>query len=371
MVAVPPCVVTVSVPGPDVAVAAIASESVSRVPAALTLTIVGATPMLLDVTVVPVVVRFVPVKTTRTLVAPREPDGGVAPVTVGGGGLTVKETLVVVPPGVVTVTVLPPGAAFLVSVRVVLICVPATFTLLALAVTPPPDTATMVPPIVKPVPVRTTGTVGPGRPLLGEMAVNVGACGRSIVNGKVFVAPPGMVTLTVRAPMAAPGAIVKVAITEVWPAAVEVLKLLTVTAPPEMFKADAPARPGPLRVTCTVVPCVPEPGVMAVSEGSTVKFTEPLALVFPLGVARFTVRSVCAALAAMAKLAFTVVSFTGVNPVTLMPPPKPVKPVAPVRSLPVITTGTVVPVYPVGGAINVRIGPVTVKVPGVLATAPG
>ncbi len=83
-----------------------------------------------------------------------------------------------------------------------------TFTLLA--VTPAPPTETVVPTGTKFAPVNVTPTVVPRTPLAGAMPPSVGAVPLTV---KVWPAlePPIVVTVTVRTPIAAPAATVKVA----------------------------------------------------------------------------------------------------------------------------------------------------------------
>lgn len=76
--------------------------------------------------------------------------------------------------------------------------------------------------------------------------------------------PPGVVTLTLRCPRAAPLAIVNVAVTVV---SFTTLMLLTATLPPETVTADAPVRDVPVRVTLTVAPREPEFGETEVRVG--------------------------------------------------------------------------------------------------------
>jgi len=107
------------------------------------------------------------------------------------------------------------------------------------------------------------------------------------------------------------------------------------------------------------------------------------ALLGPPGVVTVTVLADSAALAAMVKLALTVVAFTTVMPVTVILPPETVTAVVPVRLVPVRVTGTTVPGSPVAGVIDVRVGaagatpvperetgePVTVTLPVIVSVA--
>jgi hypothetical protein len=80
----------------------------------------------------------------------------------------VKLTLLLVPPEVDTVTLASPSAAAGSIVKLVLNDVDE-LTLTAPTVTPLPDTATVVCPTTKPVPVSVTPDVVPAVPLDGEI----------------------------------------------------------------------------------------------------------------------------------------------------------------------------------------------------------
>jgi hypothetical protein len=88
---------------------------------------------------------------------------------------TVKATGPVVPPDVVTVTLVLPLGALAAIVRVAVICVGLT-TATPLTVMPVP--ALIVAGETKLVPVRVTGTVAPWPPLFGLIELSVGTDGR-------------------------------------------------------------------------------------------------------------------------------------------------------------------------------------------------
>ena len=161
------------------------------------------------------------------------------------GPCTVNVRLPLVPPGVVMVTFLEVSAAPAVIVNVV-VAVVAFTTVTAPTVTPPPETATVVPDVVKFVPVRVTGTDLPRTPVLGATEVSVGIGGAITVNASVFVAPIGVVTLTFLR--------VRPAVAEIVNVAVAVMSLttvspLTVIPPPTPVIAVAPVKPRPVKVT--------------------------------------------------------------------------------------------------------------------------
>ncbi len=114
---------------------------------------------------------------------------------------------VVVPIGVVAVTVLAVCAAPFVIAQFALIVVAVDVT--PEHVTPAPDMFTAVAP-VRLVPVKVTGTVVLCRPEAGLIEASVAPC---TVKVTVLLFPPGVVTLTVLAERAAPVVIVKVAVT--------------------------------------------------------------------------------------------------------------------------------------------------------------
>src|SRR5882762_2280366 len=178
---------------------------------------------------------------------------------------TVNVTLLLVPPGVVTLTVWAPSVAAPEIVKFALIVVAFT-TVRPLTVTPVAETYTAVAP-VRLVPVRVNGsTKVPRAPDAGEIEVRVGVgVGAVTVNVTLLLVPPGVVTLTVLAPSAAVDAIVKVAVTEV---PLTTTMLLTVTNVPDTVTAVVPVRFVPVRVTGTAVPWTPEAGAIEVSAGA-------------------------------------------------------------------------------------------------------
>jgi hypothetical protein len=121
-------------------------------------------------TVLPVV-KLVPVRVTGTL-APRRPELGVIDVSAGtDGATTVKVAALVVPAGVVTVTLRAESVAVGAMVRVAVTVVAAT-AVTALTVMPVPVTFTAVSPVRR-VPVIVTATTVPCAPVAGEIAVSV------------------------------------------------------------------------------------------------------------------------------------------------------------------------------------------------------
>ena len=84
------------------------------------------------------------------------------------------------------------------------------------------------------------------------------------VNVTVLVVPIGVVTLTVRADKVAVLAMTKLALTVVEPVTE---RPLTVMPFPDTVIPVAPVKLVPVSVTATVVPCVPEVGLMEVRVG--------------------------------------------------------------------------------------------------------
>ena len=193
--------------------------------------------------------RPVPLIVTGTLV-PFAPVAGVIPVNTGT--VNVYVTVPLVPPGVVTLMVLAPRAAVDVLVRVALMVVEFT-TVTPLTVMPVvPVTFTVVPVVVKLVPVRTTATLSPRRPDAGEINVRVGTSGLTTVKVTALLVPLGVVTVTFLAVRPVDAVMVKVAVTVV---ALTTVKELTVTPdPPETLTAVVPIKLVPVRVTATLVP---------------------------------------------------------------------------------------------------------------------
>jgi hypothetical protein len=222
----------------------------------------GATTMLFTempepVTVIPVApVSALPVRVTGT-VLPRMPVIGAIEASVGP--VTVNGTVMVVPPGVVTLTVLVESVAPDEIAKFAVTVVSPTM-VIPLTVMPDPDTFTAVS-LERPVPVRVTGTVVPRTPVLGAIEVSVGGV---TVNATAPLVPPFVVIVTVLGEEVALAAIAKFAVTVV---AFTMVMPLTVTPEPETAIDCVPVRFVPVRVTATVVARAPEIGLIAVSVG--------------------------------------------------------------------------------------------------------
>jgi hypothetical protein len=275
----------------------------------------------------------------------------------------VKVTVLLFPPGVVTLTVRIVYAAPFVIANVALTEVSFT-TVRPLTVIPPPDTV-IAEVAVRFVPVKITGTLVLCAPEVGAIVVSAGAGGFWIVNVTLLVVPFGVTTATFLPLRLAPAAIAKVAVTVV---SLTTVTPLTVTPVPDTVTDVAPVSSTPVRVTGTLAPRFPVIGATDARDGPpTVNVT---VLVVPIGVTTATFLPLRVAFAAIAKVAVTVVSLTAVTPLTVTPVPDTVTDVAPVRPTPVSVTGTLFPRRPVVGLIDARVGPVTVKVT-VLLVPPG
>ena len=269
---------------------------------------------------------------------------------------TVIETLLLVPAGLLTVTVCVPTAAVVpLATANVAVSVVGLVTLTALTVIPlEEDTATLVPVAVKLVPVKVTEVVVvPRTNVLGATETSVGRGGLTTVNVTVLVVPPGVtVTLTVLADRLAPAVMVNVALTVV---SFTTARLLEVTPVPDTVIAVVPVRPLPVRVTGTLVARVPELGAIADSTGpSTVNVC---ALLAPPPFVTLTFLALTVAVAEIVNVAVIVVEFTTVIAPTVTPVPDTVTvvPVA-VKLAPVSVTGTLVLRCPLLGVTDASVG---------------
>jgi hypothetical protein len=183
----------------------------------------------------------------------------------------------------------------------------------------------------------------------------------------VLLSPLGVLICTFRGP--AFGPMTKFAVTVV---AFTTVSELTVMLPAGATTiVSAPVRLVPVRVTDTVVPCVPEVGEIEVRVGTGRAITVNVrALVGPPGIVTVTFLALAVAVVEMVKVALTVVAFTATKLLTVTPVPDTVTAVAPVRLTPVMVTGTTVFSTPLLGVIEVSDGPTTVN-PTVLLVPPG
>ena len=267
----------------------------------------------------------------------------------------------------VTVTVLAVSAAAKVIAQVA-VTVVAVGVPVIVQVTPVPLMATPVAPVrFSPVPaVIVTGTVAPRAPEIGEMVAFDAITVNMLLTVMVPLAVP--VTVTVLAESGAVVVITQLA----WTVVAVVVPVIVQVTPPAgvIVTAVAPVRfaPGPaVIVTGTVLPRSPEVGAMVAPGAVTVKITLPLV---PSGVVTLTFLPLVVAVAAMLKVASTVVLLTTPMPVTVMPAPDTLTADVPVRFVPVRVTFTVVPRCPEFGTIEVRVGVRAVLRPAWVSTAP-
>jgi len=188
---------------------------------------------------------------------------GVGPVNAGVPPVTVNGSELLVPPGVVRVRFLIPSGAALEIFRVAVTEVAETTVRLVTGINAPMPPTAKVP--VRFVPVKVTVTLVPRAPDVGLIEVSVGAGGAVTVNVTGLVTPPGVDTLTVRAPRVARLAMVKVVVTVV---SLTGFGVPTTIPVPETVIRKAPVRLVPVSVTVTVVPRKPEAGEMEVSVGA-------------------------------------------------------------------------------------------------------
>ena len=178
------------------------------------------------------------------------------------------------------------------------------------------------------------------------------------LNGLELLAPPGVVRVRFLIPSGASREIFKVAVTVVGLTTVRFVTGINAPIPPT---AKVPVRLVPVKVTVTAVPRAPEVGEIEVSVGGGGAVTvNATGLVIPPGVDTVTFRTVVAAVTLTVKFAVTVVSLTTTMLLTVTPVPEMLTAKAPVRFVPVRVTGTTVPLSPVLGVMDVRVGAATV-----------
>src|SRR5207249_2564520 len=161
--------------------------------------------------------------------------------------------------------------------------------------------------------------------------------------------PGGVVTVTVRGPVPASGAIVTVIGRLV---AVPPVPMVAVTPLPLKLTAVAPLRFDPLMVAGRLVPGAPEDGVIPVTTGSpdvTVKPLNPGDV--PAGVVTAKVRVSVAAPAAIVTVMGRLLAVPPVPMVAVTPLPLKLTAVAPLRFDPLIVAGRLLPAVPEDGVI--------------------
>jgi len=265
-----------------------------------------------------------------------------------GGTVTVKVTALLVPAAVVTVTFLAPAAANA-EMLIVAVTEVSLATVKLVTVMPPPEKLTEVAP-VKPVPVSVTAT--PVLSRLADTGLMDVSTGPLIANGRVLLAPPGVITSIFTEPIAAANVLLKVAVMLVGLTTITLLIVKPVAAG-VATTVDPVTKFVPVRVTATDVPRISEAGTIDVNVGTGGATTEKVtALLAPAGVVTVTFLALIVAVGAMVKVVVIVVAVTVSGP-TVIPPPLTFTALARVKPVPVIVTFTTVPCAPLLGEIDV------------------
>src|SRR5438093_1442978 len=310
------------------------------------------TPLPLKLTAV-APLRLLPLMVAGTLV-PGVPEDGLIPVIAGGAGeVTVKPVNggdVPIPVVTVSVRVSVDAPPAIVTVIGRLVAVPVPM----VAVTPLPLNVTAVAPF-RFVPLMVAGTLVPGIPEDGLIPVIAGGAGEVTVkpvNGRDVPIP--VVTVSVRVSVDAPAAIVTVMGRLV---AVPPVPMVAVTPLPLNVTAVAPFRFVPLMVAGTLVPGVPEDGLIPVIAGGAGQATvQPVnGRDVPIPVVTVSVRVSVDAPPAIVTAIGRLVAVP-VPMVAVTPPPLNVTAVAPPRLVPLMVAGSLVPAAPEDGLIPVTAG---------------
>jgi hypothetical protein len=317
-------------------------------PAKPTLAIVGFAVKVSDVTLVPVpletvIVAFFVVVFPGVVVRTGAENVIEAPDTVNAA------VRVAVPPEVLTVTLWAPSVAPAGKAKFAFRVVELT-RVTVLTVTPVP--AAIVVAAVKLVPVKVTPLMlVPRTTVAGRVVdVSVGGGKATLKFTALLTAPPPFVTVTVLTVSWALAAIVRVAVTEV---SLTAVKPLTVTRVPDTVTVVAPVRFTPVIVTGTTAPGAPDDGEIEVRVGAFTVNALFRVKVIPLMVWTVTFLAwVKEALAAIVKIAETLVSLSSVNPLTVIPVPVTVRPVADVNPAPVNVRVAAVPRMAISGGLG-------------------
>jgi len=230
--------------------------------------------------------------------------------------------------------------------------VPLT-TVMLLTVTPVFVMLTVAPE-TKFVPVRVTGTLAPCAPLVGLMALRVGAAGLTVKTTAAEV-PFAVVTVTLAGPVAAVAPIAKLAVIVV---ALTTVTLLTVTPVFEMLTVAPETKFVPVRVTGTVVPCAPLVGLMEASVGAAGLTVKTAGAEETPAIVTVTLAAPRAAVAPIVKLVVIVVELTTLTLPTVTPPFVMPTVALETKFVPLSVTGTVVPCTPAEGEMPDSVGPV-------------
>ena len=255
----PEVVDTLTLRAPAVAVALTAKVAVI-VFALTTVTLLTDTSELLIDTEAPAL-KFVPVSVTPTDV-PCKPDEGLIDESVGCATSTVKPTALLLPAELDTVTLRAPAVAAALTVKVAVIVVALTTVTLLTATSA--LLIETVEPATKFVPVSVTTTAVPRVPDGGLIEEIVGGA-RTTLKLATLLVPAEVVTVTLRGPAVAEASIVNDVLRPVVPA--ETICPMVMPPPPTLIVVDPETKFVPVRVTLTVVPCVPEAGLIDANVG--------------------------------------------------------------------------------------------------------
>lgn len=193
--------------------------------------------------------------------------------SVGCATSTVKPTALLLPAELDTVTLRAPAVAVALIVNVAVIVVALTI------FTAPTVTSALlietVVPATKFVPVNVTPTAVPCVPDEGLIEETDGGA-RTTLKLVALLVPADVVTVTFREPGVAVASIVNDALRPVVPA--EAICPMVMPPPLTLIVVAPATKFVPVRVTLTVVPCVPEPGLIdnSVGIGRTAKFPPEL-----------------------------------------------------------------------------------------------
>lgn len=294
--------------------------------------------------------KLSPVKTTSSG-CKRLPLAGERLVNVGGGFVTVNDSVFEMPP----VAVLPteksrgPVAALAPMVRSAVMLVALVARIELTAISFPGLTGA---PGGKLVPAKTTFKRCKRLPVFGVRLVNVI---RVMVNGRLFEVPPpgpGLATEKLRGPGAASGLMLKLTVNEVGlvtTTELTVKSLLIFTLMPLMKLV-------PVKITSNVCPATPNAGDSDVKVGTGLLTVKVCVFEIRLPLETEKVRAPVAALGVISKLAIKLVELVTLTDLTVMPAPGLglVRPL--IKFVPVKTTSSVSKRLPLTGERPVKVG---------------
>jgi len=306
-------------------------------------------------TVVTPLIKFAPVKTTSS-VCPRLPLAGAMPINAGAGLLTMNVWLAEVAPLLVTEKLRGPVAAFALMVRFAVKLVEFV-TLVELTVMPEPA-LTVVTPLIKLAPIKSTSKVCRRLPVVGAMLPKVGPGSVTVKIRLPEVPPPGPVLVTekLRGPVAALASIVKLAVRLV--AFVTVIEL-TVMPAPTLTEVTLLIKFVPVKTTSKVCKRLPAAGERLVNAGLglfTVNVTLPEVPPPEPVLVTEKFRDPVAALAPMVKFAVKLVELATVVELTVISSPALTEVTPLIKFVPIKTTSKVCKRLPAVGTMLLKVG---------------